>query len=63
MEYLEGRTTTMRHVVRKVGLYDLKVVSPWGHYFQTGGPAYDSRPLIEFPSIFIHLTVDNNLLA
>ncbi len=26
----------------KAGLYDLKVVSPWGHYFWTGGLAYDN---------------------
>jgi len=33
----------MRCVARKVGLYDLEVVSPWGHYFWTGGLAYDTR--------------------
>ena len=25
-----------------VGLYDLEVVSLWGHYFQIGGLAYDN---------------------
>jgi len=25
----------------KADLYDLEVVSPWGHYFWTGGLAYD----------------------
>ena len=44
MEYPEGRSTTMRRVARKVGLYDLKVVSLWGRYFWTGGPAYDNIP-------------------
>jgi len=31
----------MRHVAKKVGLYDLEMVSPWGCYFRTGGLAYD----------------------
>ena len=31
----------MRHVARKVALYDLEVVSPWRCYFQIGGLAYD----------------------
>ena len=45
----------MRCVVRKVGerwppwkagLYDSEVVSLWGHYFWTGGLAYDSFQII-----------------
>jgi len=28
----------------KAGLYDLEVISLWGHYFQTGGLVYDSIP-------------------
>jgi len=31
----------MRHVARKVGLYDLEVVLPWGCYFWTDGLAYN----------------------
>ena len=31
----------MRHVARKMGLYDLEVVSPWGHCFWTGELVYD----------------------
>ena len=42
MKYPEGHSTAMRRVMRKVGLYDLKVVSLWGHYFQTDGLAYDT---------------------
>jgi len=31
----------MRRVAKKVGLYDLEMVSPWRCYFRTGGLAYD----------------------
>jgi len=44
MEYLEGYSTTMRCVARKVGLYGPEMVSPWEHYFQTGKLVYDSIP-------------------
>jgi len=44
MEYLDGCSTAIKYVVRKVGLYDLEVVSSWGHYFWTGGLAYDILP-------------------
>ena len=42
MEYPDGCSTAMRHVARKVGLYDLEVVSLRGCYFWTGGLAYDN---------------------
>jgi len=42
MEYLEGCSTAIRCVARKMGLYDLKVVSPQRCYFWTGGLAYDT---------------------
>jgi len=42
MEYLEGCSTAIRHVTRKVGLYDLEMISPWRCNFQIGGLAYDS---------------------
>jgi len=29
MEYLDGYSTAIRHVVRKVGLYDLEMISLW----------------------------------
>jgi len=41
MEYLEGCNTAIRRVARKVGLYGLEMVLPWGHYFRTGGLVYD----------------------
>ena len=53
MEYPDSCSTAMRHIARKVGerwllwkvgLYDLEVVPPWEHYFQTGELAYDSIP-------------------
>jgi len=43
MEYLEGCSTAMRCVVRKVDLYGSEVVSPWGHYFWTGELVYDKN--------------------
>ena len=44
MEYLDGCSTAMRRVARKVGLYDLEVVSLQKCYFRTGGLTYDSIP-------------------
>jgi len=41
MEYLDGCSTAIRYVARKVGLYDLKVVSLQEHYFWTGRLAYN----------------------
>jgi len=41
MEYPDGCSTAMTYVAKKVGLYDLEVVSPWKHYFRTGGLVYD----------------------
>jgi len=40
-KYPEGCSTTIRRVVRKVGLYVLEVVSPWRCSFQTSGLAYN----------------------
>jgi len=42
MEYPDGYNTAIRHVARKVNLYDLEVVSLQGHYFWMGGLAYDN---------------------
>ena len=53
MEYPKGRSTAMRHVARKVGLYDLKVVSPRGRYFQTGGPAYDKLQVVNLTDRYL----------
>ena len=44
MEYLEGCSTAIRCVVRKVGLYNLEFISPWGCNFWVGGIEYDSIP-------------------
>jgi len=41
MEYPEGCSSTIRCVVRKVGLYNLEMILPWEYNFQTGGLAYD----------------------
>ena len=55
MEYLDGCSTAMRCVARKVGerwlpwkagLYDLEVVPPQGHYFWTGRLIYDKNKSI-----------------
>jgi len=35
MEYLDGYSTAVRHVIRKVGLYNWKMISPQGCNFQT----------------------------
>jgi len=43
MEYLDDCSTAIRHVAKKVGLYDLEVVSPQEYYFQTGGLAYNTN--------------------
>ena len=43
MEYPDGCNTTIRHVARKIGLYDLEMISLWGCNFQTGGFAYDNK--------------------
>ena len=42
MEYLDGCSTTIRHVARKVGLYVLEVTSLWECSFQTGRLTYDN---------------------
>jgi len=49
MEYLEGCSTAMRHVVRKVATMEGRLVwfggdSTAGIYFQTSGLVYDSIP-------------------
>jgi len=46
MEYPDGCSTAIRCVARKMGLYDLEVVSPQGHYFWTGGLVYDTCIII-----------------
>ena len=53
MEYPDGCSTAMRHVARKVGLYNLEVVSLWGRYFQTCGLAYDTNDLLSRLQIII----------
>jgi len=44
MEYPNGYSTAIRHVARKVGLYNLEMISLWGYNFQIGRLAYDSIP-------------------
>jgi len=41
MEYLEVCSTAIRHVARKVGLYNLELISLWGSNFWAGGLAYN----------------------
>jgi len=41
-EYLDGCSTAMRCVARKVSLYVLKVTPPWRCSFQMSELAYDS---------------------
>ena len=41
MEYLDSCSITGRCVARKVGLYNLEMISPQGCNFQMGGLAYD----------------------
>jgi len=45
MEYLEGCSTTIRCVARKVGLYILEMISLQGCNFWMGGLAYDTCDL------------------
>ena len=45
MEYLDGCSTIIRCVARKVGLYVLEMILPWGCYFRMGGLTYDSLTL------------------
>ena len=42
MEYLDGYSTAIRCVARKVGLYVLEMISLQRCYFQMGGLAYDT---------------------
>jgi len=42
MEYLDGRSTAIRCVARKMGLYNWEVISPQGCNFWIGGLAYDN---------------------
>ena len=42
MEYPESCSTTIRCVVRKMGLYDLEIILPWECNFWMGGLAYDN---------------------
>ena len=42
MEYLDGYSIAIKHVIRKVSLYNWKVISPQGCNFQMGGLAYDT---------------------
>ena len=46
-EYPDGCNTTIRCVVRKVGLYDLEMISLQGCNFQTDRLAYDSIPFLK----------------
>ena len=55
MEYLDNCSTTIRHVARKVGLYDLEVVSPQRCYFQTGRLAYDSHCKVDLYNVYFKL--------
>ena len=46
MEYPDGCSTAIRHVVRKVAVMEggLVYFTPWGCNFQMGGLAYDTFP-------------------
>ena len=44
MEYPNGCSTAGRHVMRKMGLHNLKMILSWRCNFWTGGLAYDSIP-------------------
>ena len=66
MEYLDGCSTIIRHVVRKVatvegGLVCLEMTSPQGCNFQMGGLAYDTSPIITlkkstFLTFYLHFS-------
>ena len=47
MEYLNGCSTTIRHIVRKAGLYNSEIISLQGCNFQMGGLAYDNVTVID----------------
>ena len=47
MEYLDGCSTAIRHVARKVSLYNLKLILLQGCHFQVSGLAYDNISLLE----------------
>ena len=42
MEYLDGCSTAIRHVAKKVGLYNLEMISLWGCNFQMDELAYNT---------------------
>jgi len=42
MKYPDGCSTTGRRVARKVGLYNLEMISLWECMFWMGGLAYDT---------------------
>ena len=44
-EYPDDCSTVGRYVVRKVGLYNLKMISLWGCNFWIDGLAYDKNQL------------------
>jgi len=59
MEYLNGYSIAIKHVIRKVGLYNWKVISPQGCNFQIGGLVYDIRiyyKLFEWSVMLFSLT-------
>jgi len=45
-EYPDGCSTTIRCVVRKMGLYVLEMTTLWGCNLQTSGLAYDKYHIL-----------------
>ena len=41
IEYLDGCSTIIKYVVRKVGLYNWEIISLWGCNFWISGLTYD----------------------